>query len=274
MITFPNAKINIGLNVVAKREDGYHNLETIFYPISVCDALEVTLPASSDLRHDSLHIDGLTIDSDNNKNLVMKALMLMRKYYSFPLVNINLLKKIPMGAGIGGGSADAAFTLKLINNFFKLNIEQTTLAQLAAQLGADCPFFIYNTPKYAEGIGEKLESINLDLEKYYICLIKPNLFISTKEAFANIKPKPNTQNLKELIKRPLEEWKFYLKNDFEESLFPKYLELRNIKNKLYELGAIYSSMTGSGASLYAISEKPLTNIEKSFTNCYIWRNKI
>lgn len=273
MVIFPNAKINLGLNIVSKREDGYHNLETIFYPIPICDALEITLPMSDNLTHDLLYIEGLPIDSDNKENLVTKALQLLRKYYTFPFVKINLLKKTPMGAGIGGGSSDAAFTLKLINDFFELGIEQDTLANLATNLGADCPFFIYNTPKYAEGIGEKLESIDLNLEQYHISLVKPNLFISTKEAFANIKPKPSNQNLKKLVKLPVKEWKNHLKNDFEESLFPKYPELEQIKRKLYELGALYSSMTGSGASLYAISEKPLTNLEKMFTNCYIWYNK-
>lgn len=275
MLTFPNAKINLGLNIVSKRPDGYHNLETIFYPIKICDALEIIYNTSyPNNTSDSLVVDGLNIDSDIQSNLVLKAVRLLRsKGFSFPYLNIQLLKKIPMGAGIGGGSSDATSTLLMINELFDLNIGKIDLQLFASQLGADCAFFVYNTPQYAQGIGDILEPITIDLNNYYIYVVKPDVFVSTKDAFANIIPKPSQISLKDIVQLPVSEWKQLLINDFEKSVFSKYPSIEKIKNKLYDLGADYASMTGSGASVFAISKEPLNDIEKVFENCYLWNNK-
>ena len=276
MIVFPNAKINIGLNIVSKRPDGYHNLETIFYPINICDALEITYHSSINrgLLKDKLTISGLSIDSQSENNLVFKAVQLLRsKGYQFPILEIDLLKKIPMGAGIGGGSSDATHTLLLINDLFNLKISKLNLIELSSQLGADCAFFVDNKSKYAEGIGDLLEDIELDLSEYYIYIVKPNVFVSTKDAFDNVNPSPSILLLKEMIKQPISEWRNTILNDFELSIFPKFSIIKEIKEKFYKLGVEYSSMSGSGASVYALSKHPLIDFEKHFKNCYLWCNK-
>lgn len=269
MICFPNAKINLGLNIVSKREDGYHNLETIFYPIPVQDALEI-VPSES--GKDIFIQEGIKVDSLPENNLVMKALFLMRQYYEIPFLEICLLKKIPFGAGIGGGSADASFMLRLLNETFNLNVSDQELVNLAAQLGADCPFFIYNRPMYAEGIGEKLENVSLDLSGYYLVLVKPDIHIPTRDAFALIKPQQPEISLKEIVKMPISEWANKMYNDFEKSIFPKYPAIEGIKQKLYQQGAIYASMSGSGSSVYGIFKEE-TNLKNEFTDCYVWEER-
>lgn len=269
MIAFPNAKINLGLNIVSKRSDGYHNLETIFYPIQICDALEV-IPTNS--RQDLFIEAGLKIDSLPQNNLVVKALVLLREHYDIPPVEIHLLKKIPSGAGIGGGSADAAFMLRLLNDTFLLNIGDDKLADMAVKLGADCPFFIYNRPMFASGIGEQLENIDLSLSEYYMVLIKPDIHIPTKDAFALIKPEYATLSLKAIVKRPVTEWENLMYNDFEKSIFPKYPQIETIKQKLYDLGAVYASMSGSGSSVYGIFNEE-TFLESEFPDCYVWEER-
>lgn len=268
MICFPNAKINLGLNIVSKRPDGYHNLETIFYPINIKDALEII--EKDDLQQDVFVQTGLEVDGSNDDNLVMRALKLMRQHYSFPFVEIHLLKCIPFGAGIGGGSADASFTLKLLNDMFSLGASQADLAKLAVQLGADCPIFIYNKPMYAEGIGEQLKEVDLSLEGYKIVLVKPDVFVSTRDAFSQVKPMQPKVSLKEIIQQPIEEWKDLMVNDFEESVFALHPQIKEVKNKLYELGAVYSSMSGSGASVYALFKDEMPNSESEFGGCYTW----
>ena len=269
MICFPNAKINLGLNIVSKRKDGYHNLETVFYPINIQDALEI-IPAKD--GKDSFVEAGIKIDSLPENNLVMKALQLVRKYYQIPALEIHLLKKIPFGAGIGGGSADASFMLKLLNSTFELSITNKELADLAVKLGADCPFFVYNRPMFAGGVGEILEEVSLSLSAYYLVLVKPDIHIPTCDAFAQVKPETPKTSLKEIIKLPVEEWKNVMVNDFEKSIFSKYPAIENIKQKLYSLGAIYSSMSGSGSSVYAIF-KGETDIKSLFPDCYVWEGK-
>lgn len=269
MIIFPNAKINLGLNIVSKRSDGYHNLETIFYPIPIKDALEI-IPSEND--KDSFVEAGIKVDSLPENNLVIKALKLIRERYNIPPLEIHLLKKIPFGAGIGGGSADATFMLKLLNNTFSLNINNEEMVLLASKLGADCPFFVYNHPMFASGIGEQLEEIELSLEKYYLVLVKPDIHIPTKDAFALILPQQPQFSLKNIIKRPITEWKNLMYNDFERSIFPKYPVIADIKQELYNSGAIYASMSGSGSSLYGIfpSKTQLTN---KFPDCFVWEEK-
>lgn len=253
MICFPNAKINLGLNVVSKRADGYHNLETVFYPLRIEDALEVVVNES--LSDDSFHQSGLPIDGDSSDNLVMKALRLMREKYVFPPVEVHLLKKIPFGAGLGGGSSDASFMLKLLNQTFDLGIADTELAEYALTLGADCPFFVYNRPLLASGVGELFEEIELSLDGYYFVLVKPDVHVSTKDAFGGILPQKPARSLKEIIQMPVADWRDALVNDFERTVFAKYPEIRQVKERLYQSGAVYASMSGSGSSVYGIFKK-------------------
>lgn len=258
MLFFPNAKINIGLNITSKRADGYHNLESIFYPIAWRDILEIT--PSKQLSFDS---SGLPIPSQGN--LCLKAYEFMKSHYGIAPVSMHLHKNIPIGAGLGGGSSDAAFTLMALNNIFELGLEKDVLKKMAAQLGADCPFFIDNAPSLASGIGELLNPINLDLSNYHLLVVKPNCFVSTAEAFSAIVPRTLSLSFEEEIKMPVEKWR--LKNDFEDSIFPQYPELLEIKKSLIQAGALYASMSGSGSSIYGIfSDKP----ELEFDNCQLF----
>ncbi|MDR1505117.1 MAG: 4-(cytidine 5'-diphospho)-2-C-methyl-D-erythritol kinase [Prevotella sp.] len=269
MICFPNAKINLGLNIVSKRADGYHNLETIFYPIDIKDALEIII--REEQPSDTFIEAGIKVDSIAEDNLVMKALRLMRTRYKFPPVEVHLLKKIPFGAGLGGGSADASFMLKLINSTFGLNVSDEELAALAVQLGADCPFFIYNRPVFASGIGEVFEDINLSLKGYFLVLIKPDIHVPTKDAFAEIKPKQPHISLREIIKRPVSDWKGLMANDFENSVFAKYPVIGGLKEDLYRKGALYASMTGSGSSVFGIFKEEQSDIQNSYQDCVVWQ---
>lgn len=266
MIDFPNAKINLGLNVVRKRPDGYHDLETIFYPIPLKDALEITL---SD--RDSFKQDGIKLDSPSQENLVIKAINALKRYHEIPAIDIHLIKSIPFGAGLGGGSSDASFTLKLVNKLCGLEVESETLERIAATIGADCPFFIRNRPVLAKGIGDQFEPVELSLNGYYICLVKPDISVSTPEAYSMVKPAEPKISLKEIIKRPVDEWKGLMVNDFEISVFNKYPIIKEIKERLYDEGAIYASMSGSGSSLFGIFKKP-TNIKERniFEKRFVW----
>lgn len=253
MITFPNAKINLGLSITEKRPDGYHNLETIFYPVALEDALEIRICPDADQKI-VLHQHGLEIAGNPNDNLVVKAYLLLDKEWNLPPVEIHLYKHIPSGAGLGGGSADAAFMLKLLNEQCQLKLTDDQLEVYAATLGADCAFFIRNAPTFAEGIGNIFSSISLSLKGYQIMIIKPDVFVSTREAFANIRPHRPEYSIKEVIKRPIHEWKEFLINDFEGSVFPQHPIIRDIKAELYNKGAIYASMSGSGSSVFGLFE--------------------
>ena len=267
MITYPNAKINLGLNIVEKRPDGYHNLETVFYPINLQDALEVTkLEGEGEYN---LKVSGVPIGGDPDNNLVVKAYRLLKKDFpDMAPINIHMYKHIPTGAGLGGGSADAAFMLKLLNQKFKLNLSTEKLEEYAAILGADCAFFIQNKPVFATGIGNIFEEINLSLKGYYIVLVKPDIFVSTKDAFANIHLKQPTHSLKEIVRMPVETWRATMKNDFEESVFQKFPEIAAIKDKLYDLGAIYASMSGSGSSVFGIFREQVEHVDEVFSGCF------
>ena len=271
MITFPNAKINLGLNIVSKRPDGYHNLETVFYPLAIKDALEVIVKDGQ--GRDTFFESGIKVDASPETNLVMRALSLMRKHYDFPFVEVYLLKKIPFGAGLGGGSADASFMLKLLNQTFQLNASDGELIRLAVQLGADCPFFIYNHPVFATGIGEVFERIELSLKGYYFVLIKPEIHVPTKDAFALISPKQPKHSLKEIVKLPVAEWRGLMENDFEESVFAKYPAIGDIKNSLYRQGALYASMSGSGSSVYGIFTEQVEDLESVYKDCFCQQGK-
>lgn len=251
MITFPNAKINLGLNITEKRPDGYHNLETIFYPIPLEDALEAC-PRKEGLGSYSLSQSGLSIEGDAENNLVVKAYKLLDETYHLPPVDIYLHKHIPSGAGLGGGSADAAFMLKLLNRMYRLNLTDDQLEAYAARLGADCAFFVRNQPTYAEGIGNIFSPVELSLAGWQLLLVKPNIFVSTRDAFARIRPRHPERNLRDLINQPVKSWKDSMINDFEESVFPQFPAIGDIKTELYHLGAVYASMSGSGSSVYGL----------------------
>lgn len=251
MITFPNAKINLGLNITERRPDGYHNLETVFYPIPIEDALEIN---ATDKQPGTccLYPAGIEIAGEAEDNLVVKAYRLLDKRFSLPAIDIHLLKHIPSGAGLGGGSADAAFMLRMLNEAFSLGLSLDTLEEYAARLGADCAFFIRNTPTYAEGIGNIFSPITLSLKGYQLWLVKPDIFVSTREAFARIKPRLPEVSLKDIVHHPIESWRDTMVNDFEESVFPQFPAISEIKQEMYRQGAIYSSMSGSGSSVYGI----------------------
>lgn len=269
MILFPNAKINIGLNIVEKRSDGFHNIETVFYPINLQDTLEIIKLKETE---ESLFTSyGISIPN-HGANLCLKAYQLLKKDYRIPPVDIGLLKNIPIGAGLGGGSADAAFTLKLLNQLFELNLSIEKLEMYARKLGSDCAFFIQNKPVFASGKGDQFEEIDLSIQHYFIVLINPNIHISTAEAYANTRPVQTKKSIKELIKRPVNEWPQHIKNDFEDSVFPKYPAIAEIKNKLYCLGALYSSMSGSGSSVYGIFSS-MPEIKKAFPDYFVWTGK-
>ncbi|MFD2162645.1 4-(cytidine 5'-diphospho)-2-C-methyl-D-erythritol kinase [Paradesertivirga mongoliensis] len=253
MLTFPNAKINIGLNVLSRRSDGYHNLETVFYPVNIKDALEVV--EAEDL---SFETSGIEIPGYANENLCLKAYELLKTDYGIPPVKIHLHKQIPIGAGLGGGSADAAFFIRLLNDKFNLNLDATAMEGYARQLGADCPFFIQNKPVFALGKGDEFEAIELDLSGYYIVLVMPPVHVSTGEAYRGVKSANPPKSLKELISLPLEDWKAEIKNDFEESIFKNHASVRGVKAGLYQAGALYASMSGSGSSVYGIFDKEVS----------------
>ncbi len=251
MIVFPNIKINLGLSITEKRPDGYHNLETVFYPVALEDALEIRALPEADKKI-TLHQYGMEITGNPEDNLVAKAYSLLDKEFHLPPVEIHLYKHIPSGAGLGGGSSDAAFMLKLLNGHFHLNLSEEQLEIYAATLGADCAFFIKNKPVYAEGIGNIFSPIELSLKGYQIMIVKPDVFVSTREAFANIHPHHPEYPVKEVIRRPVAEWKDILINDFEASVFPQHPVIGEIKQELYNQGAIYASMSGSGSSVFGL----------------------
>ena len=262
MVVFPNCKINLGLHITGKRTDGYHELETVFYPIQLCDSLEIISANTTSDQHQKdinpieFSASGLIIPGDTSNNLCVKAYQLLKADFpQLPSIKIHLHKVIPMGAGLGGGSSDGAFALQLLNEKYQLNISEAKLIDYAAQLGSDCAFFILNKPSYALGRGEKLMPFALDLSAYQFVLAHPGVHISTKWAFEQISPAKPTLSLKDLLLNPIETWKDRLYNDFEAPILAAYPEMNRIKNALYEDGAIYASMSGSGSSFFGIYPK-------------------
>jgi 4-diphosphocytidyl-2-C-methyl-D-erythritol kinase len=267
VVVFPNCKINLGLHVVRKREDGYHDLETIFYPLPLRDALEVVRRESAvakatatkpeeESRPVALHMSGLPVQGKAADNLCTKAYDLLKKDHpQLTDIDLYLHKAIPMGAGLGGGSADGAFTLQLLNEKFQLGIEREKLLDYSLQLGSDCPFFIINKPCYATGRGELLQSIQLDLSTWSFLVVHPGVHINTGWAFSQLTPAPSTHSLKEIIQQPVASWQSVLKNDFEAPVCKQHPELQAIKENLYKAGALYASMTGSGSCFFGIFPK-------------------
>lgn len=249
MILFPPAKINLGLRVLLRREDGFHEIDSCMVAIPFFDVLEITPSDSFSFIHSGLEING-----DEANNLVVKAYNLVASKFNIPPVYIHLQKHIPMGAGLGGGSADATYTILGLNQLFKLNLTTTEIQVLASQLGSDCPFFVSSNPQIASGRGEKLTPFSLNLEHLYLKIVNPAIHVSTQEAFSNVVFSGNEKSVKEVLNQPISTWNSELKNDFESSVFLKHPQLGDIKSKLYQEGAIYASMTGSGSTLFAIYE--------------------
>lgn len=260
MICFPNCKINLGLKVKGKRPDGYHNIETVFYPVNLTDVLEI-IPAQDGIFN--FNITGIEIPGDITENLCVKAYNLLAKEYKIPSVKIHLHKNIPIDAGLGGGSSDAAFTLILLDKIFSLNLTKNKLIEMSSQLGSDCAFFIENKPCFAYEKGNIMEIINLDLKNYKFIIIKPNINISTSEAYKNVFFDDNTESLKIQINKPVETWRDNIFNDFEKYIFKSYPEIKKIKEFFYQKGALYSSMSGSGSAVYGIFKDDV-NIENPF----------
>lgn len=251
MVRFPFIKINLGLQILHKRLDGYHDISTVFYPVRRCfDALEI-VPAEG--KKTQLRTSGIIVPGNPEDNLVMKAYRLMAAQCPIPELDIHLLKRIPTGAGVGGGSSDAAHMLLMLNEFAGLNLPKQTLAELAGKLGSDCPFFIYNMPMLGSGRGEVLTPLpSLELSSYYIRIIFPGIHAPTAEAYAGVIPNDKTENAEDIIALPVSEWKSRLKNAFERSVFSRHPQLADIKQVLYEEGALYAAMSGSGSSIFGI----------------------
>ena len=251
---FPCAKINLGLNIVNRRADGYHDLETVFYPVGICDEIRMEACSEAETNGEACRfvVEGLDIEGDINDNLVVKACrMVKEKHKEMPAVKIVLKKQIPMQAGMGGGSADCAYTITMLNRLFSLGMSKDEMKQMAATLGADCAFFIDPVPAFATGIGEKLEPIDVDLSGYCIAIVKPALKISTREAFAHVTPCRPEKCCKDIVMSPIATWKEELVNDFEKSIISTHPEIADIKQRLYDMGAVYAAMTGSGSALFA-----------------------
>ena len=252
MLAFANAKINLGLFLTEKRADGYHNLQTVFYPVKLHDAIELI-----DAIETSCTIKGIDIPGSSADNICLKAFKNLQADFNLPNQHIVLLKNIPVGAGLGGGSADAAFLITLVNEKFNLGLSVAQMQDYARALGADCAFFITNEPVYAFAKGDEFESIEVDLSAYFIVLVKPSVHVSTATAYQHAKVEQPKTSLKELIKLPLDDWKGNIVNDFEKSVFMAYPEIDEIKTKLYAAGATFALMSGSGSSVYAIFDKPV-----------------
>jgi 4-diphosphocytidyl-2-C-methyl-D-erythritol kinase len=254
MVIFPKAKINIGLRIIEKRPDGFHNLQTIFYPVSLCDAVEYVVPGELSDK-DILTVTGLLSDSLQEDNLVIKAVNKLREKENIPFLKMHLHKAIPSGAGLGGGSSDAAGILKSFNRYFNLNIGSDELKELSLSLGSDCPYFIESVPAYAEGRGEILTPVKPIPDGYHLLLVNPGIEINTKEAYRDCRPYKRETNLPEYYYRSVSEWKDLIINDFEKSIFKRFPQIADIKENLYKMGAVYSSLSGSGSTVYGIFVK-------------------
>ncbi|MDO4334994.1 MAG: 4-(cytidine 5'-diphospho)-2-C-methyl-D-erythritol kinase [Bacteroidales bacterium] len=277
MLKFVNAKLNLGLDIVRKREDGYHDLSTVFYPVGLhngtpenpepfCDVIEITEAAAT-----RFEFTGRAVDCPLEKNLVYKAWNAFREAYpSLPEYCIRLEKHLPDGAGLGGGSADATFVLRMLNEMNGRVFDDARLEAMALRLGADCPFFVRNRACFAEGVGEKMQDLDLNLAGWWCALVKPDLSIPTRDAFAGVTPRVPDMSLKEIVALPIREWRGLMKNDFEKSLFPKYPLLAQIKDAIYSQGAVYASMSGSGSTVFGLfpTREAALQAIACFPDCY------
>ena len=271
MITFPVAKINLGLNFVEKRSDGYHNLQTVFYPVPIKDALEVQVMDEgfpSDVDCD-LKTTNIPIEGDEQRNLVVRAYQLLKSDFpTLPRIHAHLWKGIPTQAGMGGGSSDCAYMIRLLNDLFALGLSDEQMIQYAARLGADCPFFIVSRPCYAEGIGERLQPISLDLSGWHIGVVRPDIPVPTKEAFSRIHPHYPAKNCRDVVLQPVETWRDDLVNDFEESVFALHPEIGQVKEQLYKMGATYAAMSGSGSALFGLFQERPDMLRQTFPDMF------
>lgn len=274
MFIHPNAKINIGLYVTERRTDGYHNLETVFYPIPLHDVLEIE-PLNSNWGYDcDLQIAGMPKTENPKQNLVYRVYESLKEEFRLPPVRISLRKNIPLGAGLGGGSSDATATMLLLNDIFQLNLTPNDMERKMSSFGADCPFFVRNKASFASGIGDRLTPFDFSLKGTFLLLIKPQDSISTKEAYANIKPQPAPNDLTNVLKQPIDEWKFCIRNDFEESIFPSHPSLEAIKSTLYDMGAQYAQMSGSGSTVFGLFDRPTPEARHVFSDCFVYNKML
>jgi len=283
MVVFPNIKINLGLYITGKRPDGYHNIESICYPVQWKETLEITdrqegleafpqLQSLTEVGKVRFMSYGIPIPGNADSNLCIKVYQSLEEWFNLPSIDMHLLKTLPIGAGLGGGSADTAFTLKALKDYFQLRLSDVEAKDLLAKIGSDCPFFWENKPMFVYGRGEKMRPIDLDLSKYFVLIVNPNIHISTKEAYSGVKPSAPAIDLEMMPSIGLEGWKDVLVNDFEASVFPKYPIIKEIKERLYAKGALYASMTGSGSTLYGIFEESPTDLE--FSQYITWNGKL
>lgn len=266
MILFPNCKINLGLNIILKRPDGFHDLETLFYPVSLHDALEIIPSADGVFEY---HSTGLAIPGEVEQNLCIKAYRMLQQEYDLPDVKMHLHKVIPIGAGLGGGSSDGAFTIILLNQLFGLKLSTMQMENYARNLGSDCTFFIGQKPVYASGLGDRFTQCSIDLPGYHLVVVKPDVHVATADAYALLSPKQPASQLSQILSQPIGTWKAELVNDFEEAVFSKYPVIGEIKLKLYDAGAIYASMSGSGSAVYGLFKK-IPQVEALFPGCFVW----
>jgi 4-diphosphocytidyl-2-C-methyl-D-erythritol kinase len=264
MVSFPPCKINLGLNVIRKRQDGYHTIETCFYPVPWTDILEIIPSDQLVFSSTGIAIQGLPED-----NLCMKAYSLLKAVYNIPAVSIHLHKIIPMGAGLGGGSSDGAYALQMLNTIFKLQLSLDELKGFALRLGSDCAFFIDEKPMLGKGRGEDLTPVAFTLKHKFLVIVKPDVSVSTAQAYAGVVPLEPVTSISEIIKRPIEEWKGVLENDFEVSVFSAFPQIGGLKKKMISLGASYAAMSGSGSSVYGIFEKSFP-LPAEFTSLHHW----
>ncbi len=266
MVVFPNVKINLGLFVIEKRLDGFHNIETVMVPVPMHDALEMVVSRNETF---DFHITGIEIPGNPHENLCYRAWEMLQKDFDLPPVSLHLHKATPIGAGLGGGSSDGAFTIKLINQLFELGLTTPMMEDYAKRLGSDCAFFINNQPVFAFEKGDRLEPISLDLSDTFIVIAKPDVHISTQEAYKGIRPAPSQVSLKEALHRPLKYWREQVTNDFEHSIFKAAPVVGQIKSKLYEQGAVFALMSGSGSAVYGLFEYEV-DLKEQFQDCFYW----
>jgi 4-diphosphocytidyl-2-C-methyl-D-erythritol kinase len=265
MIVYPNAKINIGLNILRKRPDNYHDIETIFYPITLRDELEI-----KEAEELSFAVSGLDVETPSENNLIVKAYRTLQRDFNLPSLSMHLNKIIPMGAGLGGGSSDAAFTLVALDRMFGLHLTEEKLMGYASELGSDCPFFIRNKPSFASGRGEMLRPVEFCLKGYYIILVKPAVFVSTALAYSGVTPCVPSQSLQHLVQLSVQDWKGLVVNDFEQTVFDAFPEIGQVKQLLYDYGAVYASMSGSGSSVYGLFNEKPTALNGKFGASFVW----
>ena len=272
MIVYPNCKINLGLNVVRKRTDGYHDLETVFYPVPLTDKLEAVVGNGADGTC-SLSLSGNPIEGNAADNLIVKAYNLLAADHRLPHVDFDLEKHIPSQAGLGGGSSDATYTLRLLNELCQLHLDSPTLQRYAARLGADCAFFVTAEPSFATGIGDVLTPMADEcahLKGLYLLIVKPSVAISTAQAFSFVKPQSPIIRCKEVVAQPIDEWRYRLGNDFEVSIFNIHPEIRSVKQQLYSMGATYAQMSGSGSAFFGIFNEAPTRLPAAFDGMFTY----